>query len=118
MLLLKLCFRNGLHRLYCLCLLPRLFLDDISAFSLIRANWKLMIFMWVFPKIGVPPKWMVKIMENPIKMDDLGETPMCILARDPPLPLPLLRRELPLFASFPWHPDLTGNPRRKTPRKR
>ena len=38
------------------------------------------------PKIGVgfyPPKWMVKIMENPIKMDDLGgpslflETPTC-----------------------------------------
>ena len=27
---------------------------------------------WVFPKIGVPQKWMVKIMENPIKMDDLG----------------------------------------------
>ena len=27
----------------------------------------------VFPKIGgTPPKWMVKIMENPIKMDDLG----------------------------------------------
>ncbi len=28
----------------------------------------------MFPKIGVvnPPKWMVKIMENPIKMDDLG----------------------------------------------
>ena len=29
----------------------------------------------------LPPKWMVKIMENPIKMDDLGlplflETPM------------------------------------------
>ena len=38
--------------------------------------------IWVFPKIGVfPPKWMVKIMENPIKMDDLGvplfsETPI------------------------------------------
>ena len=30
---------------------------------------------WVFPKIGVfPPKWMVKIMEKPIKMDDLGDT--------------------------------------------
>ena len=36
------------------------------------------------PKIGVVnhPKWMVKIMENPIKMDDLGvplflETPKC-----------------------------------------
>ena len=29
--------------------------------------------MLVFPKIGVfPPKWMVKIMEKPIKMDDLG----------------------------------------------
>ena len=29
--------------------------------------------VWVFPIIGVfPPKWMVKIMENPIKMDDLG----------------------------------------------
>jgi len=27
----------------------------------------------VFPKIGMgPPKWMVKIMEIPIKIDDLG----------------------------------------------
>ena len=38
--------------------------------------------IWEFPKIGVfPPKWMVKIMENTIKMDDLGiplflETPI------------------------------------------
>ena len=32
--------------------------------------------IWVFPKIGgKPPKWMVKIMENPIKMDDLGVPP-------------------------------------------
>ena len=38
----------------------------------------------MFPKIGgkPPPKWMVKIMENPIKIDDLGvplflETPTC-----------------------------------------
>ncbi len=33
--------------------------------------------MDVKPKIGGkqnPPKWMVKIMENPIKMDDLGGT--------------------------------------------
>ena len=30
-------------------------------------------YKWVFPKIGVyTPKWMVKIMENPIKIDDLG----------------------------------------------
>ena len=43
------------------------------------ANWH---HMGVEPKIGGnPPKWMVKIMENPIKMDDLGvplflETPI------------------------------------------
>ena len=37
------------------------------------------------PKIrgGKPPKWMVKIIENPIKMDDLGvplflEIPICV----------------------------------------
>ncbi len=41
--------------------------------------------MGVNPKILVfPPKWMVKIMENPIKIDDLGgpplflETPICL----------------------------------------
>ena len=30
------------------------------------------IYIWVFPKIGNIPKCMVKIMENPIKVDDLG----------------------------------------------
>ena len=41
--------------------------------------------IWVFPKIGgfYPPKWMVKIIENFIKMDDLGvalflETPISL----------------------------------------
>ena len=30
------------------------------------------IYIWMFPKIGVyTPKWMVKIMENPIRRDDL-----------------------------------------------
>ena len=39
-------------------------------------------YVWMFPKIrGKLPKWMVKTMENPIKMDDLGvplflETPV------------------------------------------
>ena len=33
--------------------------------------------IWVFPKIRVPQKWMVKIIENPIKMDDLG-VPLCL----------------------------------------
>ena len=28
---------------------------------------KLNHYIWVFPKIGVPPKWMVYIMENPLK---------------------------------------------------
>ena len=34
--------------------------------------WPCLISMWWVPKIGVPPKWMVKIMDNLIKMDDLG----------------------------------------------
>ena len=38
--------------------------------------------IWVFPKIGVSPK-MDGLLENPIKMDDLGvplflETPICL----------------------------------------
>ena len=44
------------------------------------------LFIWVSTQKygGFPPKWMVKIMENPIKMDDLGgpplflETPICL----------------------------------------
>ena len=35
------------------------------------------LYMGGNPKIGLPtPKWMVKIMENPIKMDDLEENPL------------------------------------------
>ena len=31
----------------------------------------------MFPKRGgFPPKWMVKIMENPMKVDDLGGPPL------------------------------------------
>ena len=32
--------------------------------------------MGVSKNRGVSPKWMVKIMENPIKMDDLGGNPL------------------------------------------
>ena len=48
--------------------------------------------IWMSPKISGTPKWMVKIMENPIKMDDLGiplflETPiyfwLCLRILDP-----------------------------------
>ena len=42
-------------------------------------NWRMGCLQGVNPKIGVvgphPPKWMVKIVENPIKMDDLGGKP-------------------------------------------
>ena len=40
-------------------------------------KWKLQIpCIWMFPKIGgFPPKWMVKIMENPFNMDDFGVKP-------------------------------------------
>ena len=29
----------------------------------------------IFPKIALPPKWMVYNVENPIKMDDVGGKP-------------------------------------------
>ena len=36
-------------------------------------NWGYNPYKGVLPKIGgKPPKWMVKIMEIPIEMDDLG----------------------------------------------
>ena len=34
-----------------------------------------MLLIWGFPKIRGTPKWMVKIMENHIKMDDLEVPP-------------------------------------------
>ena len=35
-----------------------------------------MFYMSVSENRGGPPKWMVKTMENPIKLDDLGENPL------------------------------------------
>ena len=52
--------------------------------------------MGVEPKIGVflPPKWMVKIMEHPIKIDDLGvplflETPSWMYPNVPQWEIPM-----------------------------
>ena len=48
---------------------------------------------WMFPKMeGKPPKWMVKIMENPIKMDDLGGKPP-IFGKHPPGPTTHRRKQ-------------------------
>ena len=42
-----------------------------------RNGRKWFVKMGVEPKIGENPlKWMVYFMENPIKIDDLGETPL------------------------------------------
>ena len=61
-------------------------LDQSLVFSCIscREPSNIDMYIWMFPKIGgKTPKRMVKIMENPIKMDDLGvplflETPTYI----------------------------------------
>jgi len=47
------------------------------ATTLDSADWEVRYYMGVEPKIRgiLPPKWMVKIMENPMKMDDLGGKP-------------------------------------------
>ena len=62
--------------------------------------------IWMFPKIGgKPPKWMVKIMENPIKMDDLGGKNPLFLVQHPSdsSPLPCHRR-----IGFKKVPDALG----------
>ena len=69
--------------------------------------------MWTFPKIRVSKKWMVKIMENPIKMDDLGGKPNYFQKHPCPYeetyrqPTPLVLDHLnsvsnPLAEDIPW----------------
>jgi len=70
----------------------------------------------VFPKIGgKPPKWMVKIMENPTKMDDLGVFPY--FRRHPYLPYPMLTQEarMKLHGSQDGLPE--ANKKHTPPRK-
>ena len=51
----------------------------------------LYMFIWMFPKIGGnTPKWMVKIMANPIKMDDLVGFPI-IFELTPIYRIPIIR---------------------------
>ena len=47
--------------------------DENSQWGVFLYVW---IGIWVFPKNRGTPKWMVKIMENPSKMDDLGVPPI------------------------------------------
>ena len=60
------------------------------------------VITWVFPKIGgKTTKWMVKIMETPLKMDDLGGKPLffvetSISIRKPRVSLPFLTGRDPL----------------------
>ena len=76
---------------------------------------------WVFPKIRVPPKWMVcNVMEIPIQMDDLGvpvfsET---LKWRSPTSPEkvvtamgPNLIVSTPLFYAAPRYPDFASMPK-------
>ena len=47
--------------------------EDEFVFSFWKPCQSVKVSMGMFPKmVGFPPKWMVKIMENPIKMDDFG----------------------------------------------
>ena len=49
---------------------------DFLIFWAIFSRFLFSSLIWVFPKNRGTPKWMVKTMENPLKMDDLGGTPI------------------------------------------
>ena len=53
---------------------PSKCIQKLTSWTLKKQHDDMMVYMGVSNNRGGPPEWMVKIMENPIKMDDLGET--------------------------------------------
>ena len=71
------------------------------------------VFIWVFPKIGVPQNGWFIMVPNPIKMDDLGvplflETPIWFLPKQNQTPKrPFLKWSMPW--SFPPSSSFSGH---------
>ena len=63
---------HSLHGRLCVGLNSVILLDGVPSQELFGCLSLSGVHIWMFPKIGGTPKWMAKIRETPIKMDDLG----------------------------------------------